>query len=193
MKTLKELFVDELADIYDAEQRIVRALPKLAKAATCPKLSEAFTSHLKETQGQVTRLEKVFRSIGEKARGKKCEAAVGLLKEGDEIASDFKNSPAINAALISAAQKVEHYEIASYGCLQEWAGLLGEETAARLLQETLDEEKGADKTLTKLARSGNNEEAQEESEPSLEKNRLAPRGGRRTSNQLRKASYANSR
>lgn len=111
--------------MYDAEQRIVRALPKMAKAATCPDLQAAIRSHLKETQGHVTKLEKVFKAFGEKVKGKKCEATVGLLEEGDQIAADFKGSSAINAALISAAQKVEHYEIASFGCLHEWAGLLG--------------------------------------------------------------------
>ena len=161
MKTLKDLFLDELADIYDAEQRIARALPKMAKAATCTRLQAALKKHLKETEGQITNLEEVFKSIGEKAKGKKCEATVGLLEEGDEIAAEFKGSPAINAALIAAGQKVEHYEIASYGCLHEWAGLLGHEEAAGLLKENLDQEKGADEALTELARSGNNEEARD--------------------------------
>ena len=161
MKTLQDLFLDELADMYDAEHRIVRALPKLIKAATCTQLQAALQKHLKETHGQIAKLEQVFKSIGEKAKGKKCEAAVGLLKEGDEIAAEFKGSPAINAALISAGQKVEHYEIASYGCLHEWAGVLGHEEAAGLLQEILDEEKAADETLTELARSGDNEEARD--------------------------------
>ena len=151
--------MDELADMYDAEHRIIKALPKMAKAATCDDLKAAIQSHLKETEGQVKKLEQVFQSFGVKARGKKCEATVGLLEEGDEIAADFKGSPAINAALISAAQKVEHYEMASYGCLHEWAGLLGNEKAAGLLQEILDEEKTANEKLTELARAGNNEEA----------------------------------
>ena len=159
MKTLEVLFLDELADMYDAEQRIVRALPKMAKAATCTDLKKAILSHLKETKGHVTKLERVFTSFGKKARGKKCEATVGLLEEGDEIAADFKGSPSINAALISAAQKVEHYEIASYGCLHEWAGVLGNEKAARLLEEILDEEKAADEGLTELARASSNQEA----------------------------------
>jgi ferritin-like metal-binding protein YciE len=192
IKTLKDLFLDELADMYDAEQRIVRALPKLAKAATCSRLKAAFTAHLKETQGQVTRLEKVFRAIGEKAKGKKCEATVGLLKEGDEIAAEFKGSPALNAALIGAAQKVEHYEIASYGCLHEWADMLGHRDAARLLKVSLDEEKGADQKLTDLARMGNNEEARDgEAEEAPIRNRLARGGNGRST--TRKAAYANSR
>src|SRR5688572_17907923 len=125
MKTLKDLFLDELADMYDAERRIIKALPKMAKAATSPDLREAIQSHLKETEGQVKKLDQVFKSFGMKAKGKTCDATVGLLEEGDQIAREFKGSPAINAALISVAQKVEHYEIASYGCLHEWSELLG--------------------------------------------------------------------
>jgi len=159
MKLLKDLFLDELADIYDAERRIVKALPKLVKAATCPDLKEAFQSHLDESEGHVKKVEQVFQSFGKTPKGKTCEATVGLLEEGDEIAHDFADSPAINAALISAAQKVEHYEMASYGCLHEWAGLLGNRKAADLLEEILEQEKGANRTLTKLARASSNEEA----------------------------------
>lgn len=163
MKTLKELFLDGLADVYDAERRTVKALPKMAAAATCEKLKKTILSHLKETEGHVTKVEQVFQCFDEKAKGKTCEATVGLLKEGDEIAADFKGSPAINAALISAGQKVEHYETASYGCLHEWAGVLGNENAASILKEILNEEKAANETLTKLARSSSNEEALGES------------------------------
>jgi len=159
MKTLENLFMDGLADIYDAEQRLVRALPKMAKAATSPALRSAILSHLKQTEGHVKKLEQVFKICGEKPKGKKCEATVGLLEEADEIANDFKGSPAINAALISAAQKVEHYEIASYGCLREWAGLLGKDTATGLLSAILDEEKKANESLEELARSGANQDA----------------------------------
>ena len=159
MKTLKDLFLDELADMYDAERRLVKALPKMSKAATCPKLKAAILAHLKETEGHVTKLEQVFQTFDQKAKGKTCEATVGLLKEGDEIAADFKGSPAINAALISAAQKVEHYEMASYGCLHEWAGLLGNPKAAGLLEDILGEEKAANEGLTELARASSNEEA----------------------------------
>jgi len=163
MKTLKNLFLDELADMYDAEHRIIKALPKLAKAATCPDLKKAIQSHLKETEGQVTKLERVFKSFGLKAKGKTCEATVGLLREGDEIAAEFKGSPALNAALISAAQKVEHYEIASYGCLNEWAEMLGNQEAAGLLKQILDEEKGANEALNELAHASLNQEALGES------------------------------
>ena len=157
--TLKDLFLDEVADMYDAEKRIVKALPKMAKAATCPELKRAILSHLKETEGHVRKLEQVFGCFEVKAKGKTCEATVGLLKEGDEIAADFKGSPALNAALISAAQKVEHYEMASYGCLHEWAELLGSKEAAGLLRQILEEEKAANDSLTRLARDGKNEEA----------------------------------
>jgi len=165
MKTLRDLFLNELADIYDAEHRIVKALPKMANAATCDDLKAAFQFHLRETEGHVTKLEQVFQCFDEKAKGKKCEATVGLLEEGDEIAAEFKGSPAINAALISAAQKVEHYEMASYGCLHEWAGLLDNEEAVNLLQEILDEEKTANASLTELARASSNDEAMGESDP----------------------------
>lgn len=164
MKTLRNLFFDGLADMYDAEQRIVTALPKMAKAATRADLKEAFQSHLKETEGHVKKLEEVFQCFDKKAKGKTCEATVGLLKEGDEIAAEFKGSPAINAALIGVVQKVEHYEIASYGCLHEWAELLDCDEAADLLQEILDQEKQANEALNELAHSSVNDEALGESD-----------------------------
>jgi ferritin-like metal-binding protein YciE len=163
MKMLKDLFLSQLADMYDAENRIVKALPKMAKAATCTQLRDAFLSHLKETEGHVRKLEQVFHSFDiKKPRSQKCPATVGLLQEGDEMASEFKGSPAINAALISAAQKVEHYETATYGCLHEWAQLLENEEAAGLLEEILEQEKAADAKLNELALSRNNEEARGE-------------------------------
>jgi ferritin-like metal-binding protein YciE len=151
--------MEELADMYDAERRTVKALPKMAKAATCDKLKQAILAHLKETEGHVTKLEQVFKCFDEKAKAKTCKVTVELLEEGDEIAADFKGSPAINAALISAAQRVEHHEMASYGCLHEWAGLLENTKAASLLQQILDQEKAANETLTELARASSNEEA----------------------------------
>jgi ferritin-like metal-binding protein YciE len=185
MKTLKVLFLDELADMYDAEQRIVKALPKMVKAATSDDLKDAIQAHLKETEGHVKKLEQVFRSFDEKPKGKTCEATVGLLEEGDEIAADFKGSPAINAALIAAAQKVEHYEMASYGCLREWAGLLENEKAAGLLQDILNEEKAANDKLTELARASSNEEALGEtgSEGSSEGDEQMPEKNRHTKTQ----------
>jgi ferritin-like metal-binding protein YciE len=150
-KTLQDLFLDELADMYDAEHRITKALPKLIKAATCGQLQEALTTHLQETEGQISTLEQVFAAFGEKPKSKKCEATVGLLKEGDSIVSDNKGMPTLNAGIISACQKVEHYEIASYGTLRDWARLLGNEEAANLLEQILDEEKHADQVLGELA------------------------------------------
>ncbi len=130
MKTLKDLFLEELADMYDAEHRIVKALPDLIEAATCSELKSALQSHLQETEGQVQKLERVFASFKETPKRVKCPAMVGLLDEGDDMVKQNKKSPSINAAIISAGQKVEHYEIASYGCLQAWAGLLGNHEAA---------------------------------------------------------------
>jgi ferritin-like metal-binding protein YciE len=159
MKTLKDLFLDEIGDMYDAERRIVKALPKLVKAATSEKLKAALQAHLIETEGHVTKLEQVFQSLDQKAKGKTCKTTVALLEEGGDIVTEFKGSPALNAALISAAQKVEHHEIASYGCLHEWAGLLGNKEAANLIKEILDEEKAANKKLMELAHASCNNEA----------------------------------
>jgi len=159
MKTLKHLFIAELQDMYDAEHRILKALPKLAKAATCEKLKDAFLKHLGETEQQVAKLEQIFPLFNEKPKAKKCQATVGLLEEGDEIAHENKGQPTINAALISAGQKVEHYEIASYGCLQEWAEKLGNHEAAGLIKEILDQEKAANETLTELAKESANDKA----------------------------------
>ncbi|GEM_PF-1283365 len=125
MKTLKDLFWDELMDIYDAEHQLVKALPKLAAAATCKHLNQALLAPLQQTEGHITQIEAVFTTLGETANGNTCEATQGMLEEGDGIIAEYQGSPAINAALICAAQKVEHYEIATYGCLHEWAGLLG--------------------------------------------------------------------
>jgi ferritin-like metal-binding protein YciE len=159
MKTLQDLFLNQLCDMYDAEQRIVRALPKLIKVSTCTKLQSALENHLRETEGQIIKLERAFESIGEKPKAIKCKATVGLLDEGDEMASDFKNTPVINSAVIAAGQKVEHYEIATYGCLREWARLLGHDEATALIEEILEEEKTANETINELALSGKNEEA----------------------------------
>jgi ferritin-like metal-binding protein YciE len=159
MKTLHDLFLNELADMYDAERRIMKALPKMAKAATSEELRHALQSHLKETEGHVTKLDQVFECFDKKASAITCEATAGLLEEAEELAEEFKGSPAINAAIICASQKVEHYEMASYGCLCEWASLLDNQKAADLLQEILDEEIAANDTLTALAREECNEEA----------------------------------
>jgi ferritin-like metal-binding protein YciE len=157
MKALKTLFLSELSDMYDAEHRIIKALPKVIKAATCTQLQQALQKHLGETEGHATKLERVFGFFDEKPKAKKCPAMAGILDEGEEILSDNKKSPAINAAIISACQKVEHYEIASYGTLRTWAEILGNEEAAQVLEEILDEEKEADDALTELAAAKNQE------------------------------------
>jgi len=158
-KTLDELFHDTLKDIYYAEKKILAALPKMAKAAQNPDLKAAFEKHHGETEEQVARLEKVFGTIGEKPQGKKCAAIEGILDEGKEIIEEYKGSPALDAGLISAAQAVEHYEIARYGTLRTWANQLGMRDAARLLQQTLSEEENTDKALTQLAEGEANKKA----------------------------------
>jgi ferritin-like metal-binding protein YciE len=159
LKTLKDLFLAELANLYDSEHRIVKALPRLAKAATCTHLQAAFLSHLKESESHMTKLEAVFKSFDVKPHAKTCVATIGLLEEGDQIAAEFKGSTAINAALISAAQKVEHYEMASYGCLHAWAELLDNDEAAGLLEEILAQERAANSSLKHLALTRSNQEA----------------------------------
>jgi ferritin-like metal-binding protein YciE len=151
-KSLQELFVEELRDMYDGEKRLTRALPKMARAATSGELRGAITSHLRETEKQVTRLEQVFRSLGEKPRGKKCDGIMGIVEEGNTAMQELEG-PILDAALIAGAQKVEHYEIASYGTLAYFADLLGQERAKRLLGETLSEEKAADQKLNQIAKS----------------------------------------
>lgn len=162
---LNELFIDELKDIYWAEKHLAKALPKMAKAATSDELREAITKHLAETENQITRLENAFEAIGEKAVAKKCLAMEGLLKEADEIVADTeKGSITRDAGIISAAQKVEHYEIASYGTLRTLALTLGYNEAAELLEATLKEEKTCDESLTALAESWINQTASSEKE-----------------------------
>jgi ferritin-like metal-binding protein YciE len=160
-KHLQDLFLDTLKDIYYAEQKILKALPKMAKAAQETALQQAFKKHLGETQGQVTRLEQVFKLIGETPKGKKCPAIDGLLKEGDEIAKDYKNSHALDAGLLAAAQAVEHYEMSRYGTLKCWAQELGLGEAVQLLDQTLMQERKTDKDLTQLAEGSVNDHAQQ--------------------------------
>jgi ferritin-like metal-binding protein YciE len=159
LKTLHDLYVDELKDLYNAESQLLKALPKMAKAASAAPLAKAFTDHLAETKGQVTRLEKIFDALELSPKGKTCKAMEGLLTEGKEIMAEDADAAVMDAALIAAAQRVEHYEMAGYGCVRTFARLLGEEEAADLLQETLDEEGAADKSLTKLAETIINVEA----------------------------------
>jgi ferritin-like metal-binding protein YciE len=159
-KTLDDLFENTLKDIYYAENKILKALPKMAKAAQSDDLKAAFEKHLKETEGHVSRLEKVFKLIDAAPKGKKCEAIEGIIEEGAEIMKEFKGAPALDAGLVSAAQAVEHYEIARYGTLKRWAEQLDLNEATRLLDATLTEEKNTDETLTELADSMINEQAQ---------------------------------
>ena len=161
-KQLDELFHDTLKDIYYAEKKILAALPKMAKAAESDELRAAFEKHHGETEGQIERLEQVFAVIDKKPIGKKCAAIEGILEEGQEIIKEYKGSPALDAGLVSAAQAVEHYEIARYGTLRTWAEEMGLDDAAKLLQETLDEEEATDEALTEIAESVVNQEAQAE-------------------------------
>ena len=163
-KTLQDLFHDTLKDIFYAEKKILTALPKMAKAAHSPDLQSAFRKHEKETQGQVERLEQVFAMIDEPAKGKTCEAVNGIIEEGNEVIKEFKNSPALDAGLLAAAQAVEHYEISRYGTLKTWANELGLWDAVSLLDQTLQEEIKTDETLTELAESAVNQEAQQAAE-----------------------------
>ena len=161
---LMKLFEDELKDIYWAEKALTKAIPKMVKNATSDELVEALESHLQETEGQVERLEQVFESIEKKAVAKKCEAMAGLVKEAEEIMKEADKGAMRDAAIISAAQKVEHYEIATYGTLRTFAQTLGLDEVVSLLEETLNEEKGADEKLTEIAESTINVEAMEEME-----------------------------
>jgi ferritin-like metal-binding protein YciE len=147
---LKELYIDELRDIYNAENQLTKALPKMAKAATSEELRAGFEEHLEQTTGHVQRLEQIFKELGEKPTGKKCKGMQGLIEEGKEMIEE-QEGETLDAGLISAAQRVEHYEIAAYGCVRTYAELLGEDEAAELLEETLNEEKETDQKLTKLA------------------------------------------
>lgn len=159
MRTLEEFFVDRLKDIYDAEKRIVRALPKMVKAASSPELSSAFEQHLEQTEGHIQRLEEIFENLDRPPGRKACHGMMGILEEGQEILDKEKEATdaVMDAALIAAAQDVEHYEICTYGCLRTWAELLGHHEEARLLQQTLDEEGETDKKLTELAQTINRE------------------------------------
>jgi ferritin-like metal-binding protein YciE len=158
-KDLNDLFLDALKDIYYAEKQILKALPKMAKAATSEKLQAAFEKHYDETEGQVERLEKIFELLGKAARGKKCDAIEGIIDEGKEIMEEYADTPALDAGLLAAAQAVEHYEISRYGTLKAWAAKLNMPQALKLLDKTLAEEKKTDETLSKIAETAVNYEA----------------------------------
>ena len=158
-KNLEELFSETLKDIYFAEKQILRALPKMAKEAESPELKQAFETHREQTEGHVERLNEVFEQLGRPARGKTCDAILGIIDEAKEIMEEFKGAEALDAGLASSAQAVEHYEIARYGTLKTWAQQLGLNEAAKLLDQTLQEEIATDKLLTKLATSSVNKKA----------------------------------
>lgn len=160
MTTLEDLYTDMLKDLYSAEKQLVKALPKMAKNAQSPDLQKAFQEHLKQTEGHVERIERIFTDLEGSPRGKKCVGMEGLIEEGNEIMQEDAEPDVLDAGLIAAAQKVEHYEIASYGTARAWAERLGYDKAARLLQQTLDEESMANEKLTKIAESHVNMEAQ---------------------------------
>jgi len=159
--TLHDAFLNELRDVYDAEKQLTKALPELADAATAPGLRAAFEGHLEETRGHVERLERVFASLDEKASGKHCDGIAGIIKEGSSVADEDYDESTMDACLIAAGQRAEHYEIAAYGSLIAWARGMGHMEAIDLLQQTLDEEKAADEKLTALAEGGINQEAAE--------------------------------
>ena len=160
LQTLEDLYADLLKDLYSAEKQLVKALPKMAKNAQASDLQRAFQEHLRQTEGQVERLERIFTEMGGSPRGKKCVGMEGLIEEGNELLKEKAEPEVLDAGLIAAAQKVEHYEIASYGTARAWAQRLGYEKAARLLQETLEEESMANEKLTQIAESHVNMEAQ---------------------------------
>ncbi|KRE07054.1 MAG: ferritin-like domain-containing protein [Bosea sp.] len=158
-KTLDDLFLDTLKDIYYAEKQILKALPKMAKAANAPELKQAFETHREQTEGHVERLTEIFEAIGKAPRGKTCDAILGIIEEGKGIIEEFEGSPALDAGLVAAAQAVEHYEIARYGTLKAWAQQLGLKDAVKLLDQTLTEEEKTDQLLTKLGMTSVNKQA----------------------------------
>jgi ferritin-like metal-binding protein YciE len=200
--TLHDAFIDELRDTYDAEKQLTKALPKLAKTAASTDLRQAFESHLEETRGHIDRLEQIFETLGEKVRGKHCEGIAGIIEEGKAIMEEDFDESTMDACLIAAGQRTEHYEMAAYGTLVAWARAMGHDEAANLLEETLEEEKAADAKLTSIAEggvnqvageaahSGEDEEEEEESEPSSKRSGSSSRG--RTSPSMRSASAGRS-
>jgi len=180
MDSLKELYVEELKDLWSAETQITKALPKMVKAASNPKLKKAFNTHLKQTERHIKRLERIFKELDESPRGKKCVGMEGLVKEAQELIKEKPEAEVLDAGLIAAAQHVEHYEMAGYGCVRTWARQMGEDRQAELLQETLDEEEQTDRLLTELAESEINVEAEEEGEEQRPSTRpRAKQGSRR--------------
>jgi ferritin-like metal-binding protein YciE len=186
INSLRELYIDQLRDLYDAENQLIKALPKMAKEASSDELRQAIEEHLEQTRGQAERLEQIFEQLGEKAKGKKCKGMQGVIEEGNETLEEDMEEDTKDAALIAAAQRVEHYEIAGYGTARTYANLLGENEAAELLEETLNEEKETDQKLTQLAEEinveaaeGGEEGEEEESRPSRARSSSTGSRGRR--------------
>ena len=184
--TLHDAFLDELRDSYDAEKQLTKALPKLAKAAANPKLRQAFETHLEETHGPIARLEQVFGSLGEKARGKHCDGIAGIIEEGKSVMEEEFDDATMDACLIASGQRAEHYEMAAYGTLVAWAQAMGHEEAAKLLQQTLDEEKAADMKLSSLAEAGINRTAADAAHPDNNEELVAAGGNDKKSAMKRK-------
>lgn len=187
-KTLHDAFIDELRDAYDAEKQLIKALPKMAKAASSPELRTAFEKHLGETRGHVERLERAFASLDEKVRGKHCDGIEGIIEEGKSVMEEEFDDATMDACLIAGGQRAEHYEMAAYGSLVAWARTMGHTEAARLLEQNLAEEKAADKKLTALAEGGINKDAADQAHPQEQK---APKSG--PSKSPRKAARSRSR
>ena len=186
--TLHDAFIDELRDSYDAEKQLLKALPKMARAARSPVLRKAFEDHLEETRGQVDRLEEVFASVEEKVRGKHCDGIEGIIKEGKSVMEEDFDDSTMDACLIAAGQRAEHYEMAAYGSLVAWARAMGHTEAADLLERTLEEEKAADEKLTALAEGGINQEAADDAHPAEEEGDEEPSGRKASSETRRKVS-----
>jgi len=172
--TLRAAFIDELRDAYDAEKQLTKALPKMAKAASSPKLRTAFEDHLEETRGQIERLEQIFGSLDEKVRGKHCEGIAGIIEEGKSVMEEDFDDATMDACLIAGGQRAEHYEMAAYGTLIAWAKAMGHMDAVDLLQQTLDEEKTADEKLTALAEGGINQSAADAADSEMESDEEEP-------------------
>jgi ferritin-like metal-binding protein YciE len=183
--SLHELFIKELQDIYDAEQQLIKALPKMAKAANSDELREGFEEHLEQTREHAQRLEQIFETLGESPKGEKCKGMEGVIKEGSELLKEDLEGPVKDAALITAAQRVEHYEIAAYGTVRTWASQLQQEEAVSLLEQTLSEEKETDQKLTQLAESINVQAEEEGGEQEMEA--ASPRNSKSTGRRKRAA------
>jgi ferritin-like metal-binding protein YciE len=185
--TLHEMLVDEIKDLYHAEKQLTKALPKMAKAATHDDLREAFEMHLEETREQITRLEEVFEALGEKVKAKPCAGMAGIIEEGNDTMQEDAEGAVLDAALIAAAQRAEHYEIGAYGTCAEWARLLGLDEVVSLLETTLEEEKAADQKLTELAESEINQAAVAEGQSDDEEDEEEAPGRARASSRARKS------